>query len=181
MHEYPWFEKIKDSCELSQGDIIKNCPIPMLKYGDSIVTGETFESEIVLVDGIVMTQACDIANNNVENIIICGIVSKEDFEKSLIESGKNSKQRKQAIEGICKGQQNAFHMINNYISEDFIQDYYVINFKQIYSLPLEYAKKLAKDNGTRLRLCPPYREHLSQAFARYFMRVGLPININFTD
>lgn len=25
-----------------------------------------------------------------------------------------------------------------------------------------------------LRLLPPYREHLSQAFARYFMRVGLP-------
>jgi len=24
---------------------------------------------------------------------------------------------------------------------------------------------------------PPYREHLSQAFARFFMRVGLPIPI----
>jgi hypothetical protein len=24
---------------------------------------------------------------------------------------------------------------------------------------------------------PPYREHLSQAFARYFMRVGLPSDI----
>jgi hypothetical protein len=28
-----------------------------------------------------------------------------------------------------------------------------------------------------LRLCPPYREHLAQAFARFFMRVGLPIPI----
>lgn len=26
-------------------------------------------------------------------------------------------------------------------------------------------------------LMPPYREHLSQAFARYFMRVGLPIYV----
>ena len=24
---------------------------------------------------------------------------------------------------------------------------------------------------------PPHREHLSQAFARFFMRVGLPIDI----
>jgi hypothetical protein len=31
--------------------------------------------------------------------------------------------------------------------------------------------------GDRLRLLPPYREHLSQAFARYFMRVGLPQDI----
>jgi hypothetical protein len=29
----------------------------------------------------------------------------------------------------------------------------------------------------RLRLLPPYREHLSQSFARFFMRVGLPIDI----
>ena len=28
----------------------------------------------------------------------------------------------------------------------------------------------------RLRLLPPYREHLSQSFARFFMRVGLPID-----
>jgi len=27
------------------------------------------------------------------------------------------------------------------------------------------------------RRLPPYREHLSQAFARYFMRVGLPQDI----
>jgi hypothetical protein len=30
------------------------------------------------------------------------------------------------------------------------------------------------DLGPRLRLRSPYREHLAQAFARYFMRVGLP-------
>ncbi len=34
----------------------------------------------------------------------------------------------------------------------------------------------AKQLG-RLRLLPPYREHLSQSFARQFMRVGLPIDL----
>ena len=29
----------------------------------------------------------------------------------------------------------------------------------------------------RIRVLPPYREHLSQAFARFFMRVGLPQDI----
>lgn len=42
----------------------------------------------------------------------------------------------------------------------------------------DIIKGIAERNGKRLRLCPPYREHLSQAFARYFMRVGLPINIH---
>ncbi len=26
-------------------------------------------------------------------------------------------------------------------------------------------------------LCPPYREHLSQSFAKFFMRVGLPTDV----
>jgi hypothetical protein len=37
---------------------------------------------------------------------------------------------------------------------------------------------LSKRNGKRLRLLPPYREHLSQAFARFFMRIGLPVHID---
>lgn len=91
--------------------------------------------------------------------------------------GKNEKEIKKNIEGIIKGQQNALHIINEYKSEEFSQDYYIINFKDIFSVPVE----IAKNNGKRLRLCPPYREHLSQAFARYFMRVGLPINIQISN
>ena len=31
--------------------------------------------------------------------------------------------------------------------------------------------------GTKVRILPPYREHLAQAFARFFMRVGLPVDV----
>lgn len=56
-------------------------------------------------------------------------------------------------------------------------DLSVVEFHRIYALPKEYLKAVALSAGFRLRLLPPYREHLSQAFARYFMRVGLPIDI----
>jgi len=36
---------------------------------------------------------------------------------------------------------------------------------------------LVKKRENRLRLLPPDREHLAQAFARFFMRAGLPIDI----
>jgi hypothetical protein len=39
------------------------------------------------------------------------------------------------------------------------------------------VREFAHQMGDRLRLLPPYREHLSQAFARLFMRVGLPADI----
>ena len=46
------------------------------------------------------------------------------------------------------------------------------------AVPRAFLEDLIAERGTkRLRLLPPYREHLSQAFARFFMRVGLPVDI----
>ena len=51
----------------------------------------------------------------------------------------------------------------------------VVDFHEIYTVPKAFLEKLlCTRKQARLRLRPPYREHLSQAFARYFMRVGLP-------
>ena len=103
---------------------------------------------------------------------------EEEYEEIYIGMGKTEKEIRKNIDGIIKGQQNAYHIINNYKSNEFSQDYYIVNFKDIFSVPVTVARATAHNNGKRLRLCPPYREHLSQAFARYFMRVGLPINIH---
>ncbi len=67
-------------------------------------------------------------------------------------------------------------MINECNLDGFQEDYCIINFKSIYSVPTSVVKEIIKYKK-RICLCPPYREHLSQAFARYFMRVGLPIPI----
>jgi len=53
----------------------------------------------------------------------------------------------------------------------------VVDFRQIFSLPVPYLRKHAASLGSRWRLQSPYREHFSQAFARFFMRVGLPAAI----
>ena len=175
--EYPWFELQENSADITQGDIIKSCLVPILKELNISKEGQSVQAEIATIDGIVLTQACDIANNKVENVILCAITSKSEFEEIQRSNGKGEKEIKKNIDGIIKGQQNAYHIINNYESEEFNQDYYIINFKDIFSVPVDVARATAEKNGKRLRLCPPYREHLSQAFARYFMRVGLPINI----
>ncbi len=47
----------------------------------------------------------------------------------------------------------------------------------MYTLPLTFVRERAARTGEGLRLLPPYREHLSQAFARYCMRGGLPQDI----
>ncbi len=53
----------------------------------------------------------------------------------------------------------------------------VVDFGEIYSLPVAYLANHAGQQGDRWRLQSPYLEHFSQAFARFFMRVGLPVQI----
>jgi len=53
----------------------------------------------------------------------------------------------------------------------------VVNFRQIFSLPTAHLARHAASLGQRFRLESPYLEHFSQAFARFFMRVGLPASI----
>ena len=53
----------------------------------------------------------------------------------------------------------------------------LVEFSRLFMTSRESLQEFAKSKDSRPRLNPPYREHLSQAFARYFMRVGLPSDI----
>jgi hypothetical protein len=57
-------------------------------------------------------------------------------------------------------------------------DHRVVDFYDVFTLPVTFLEQwLKRKNKDRPRLRPPYREHLSQAFARFYMRVGLPTPI----
>lgn len=175
--EYPWYEVIEKTEEITQGDILKNCPVAILSELTEAKEDQVIDAQVTFINGIILTQACDIQNNKVENVILCGITSKSEYESQQSALGVPSAKIRGSLQSIIKGQQHAYSIINNFVSDEFTEDYYIINFKDIFSIPIELARKIALNNEKRLRLCPPYREHLSQAFARYFMRVGLPINI----
>jgi hypothetical protein len=53
----------------------------------------------------------------------------------------------------------------------------IVDFGQVFSVPKAYLAALARRGGKRLRLLPPYREYIAQAFASFFMRVALPDDI----
>ena len=82
--------------------------------------------------------------------------------------------KKENWEHARKGHMPGFHVLNKCNLEGFKRDYSVVDFRRVHSLPLDFVRRIASELGERIRLLPPYREHLSQAFARFFMRVGLP-------
>jgi hypothetical protein len=80
------------------------------------------------------------------------------------------------MEDARKGRLPAFHVLAESSIDGFKREVRVVDFRRVYSLPVPFMRRRAS-LGSRLRLMPPYREHLSQSFARFFMRVGLPIDI----
>lgn len=187
----PWYEKTDSSAPISQGDIIFSCPI--VSWSDDEITpvkwddnNREFESDLrkVLADVIVMTQACDLEHNKVKNVLLCPHYSlssvKEQVLKSQVEKGQNLTEK--AWRRYCEELKNGFNwnlsLLNPYKDSVPEMEHRVVDFHEVYTVPKRTLESFVNaDKSTRIRLLPPYREHLSQAFARYFMRVGLPENI----
>lgn len=164
--------------ELQQGDFLPNTLIPQFgkEYGREI-RGVIGDVPLASADVIIITQSCDLtvrANGKpkIRLVAVCPIYSIENFTRTNQHFADN-KQREKAR----RGEVNGLHLIP---SPQFPSDNLkalVAVFKEIYSLPFLYAVEHAETLGKRYRLNSPYLEHFSQAFARFFMRVGLPGDI----
>ncbi len=176
--EYPWYRVVNvddgDSDELAQGDILEACPVfePPSDLPADALGGE---SKIPFVcnslDVVILSQSCDLqkAREKVEDVLLCVLWKRSDFSKGIFS-------KPSAWEDARKGRMPAFHILNRFEHEHLASEPRVVDFRRIHSLPVEFVREQAK-RAPRIRLMPPYREHLSQAFARFFMRVGLPADI----
>jgi hypothetical protein len=119
-----------------------------------------------------MSQSCDLVEKKVKLVLLCPFWNLEDF------GNKNSRyQTDDGKEELRRGYTIGYHLLNKCKIEGFENDYLVVDFRSTYSLPMSFIMYFAKEQKTRKSLNSPYKEHLSQAYARFFMRVGLPSNI----
>lgn len=105
-------------------------------------------------------------------VLVCPLWSLEEFGKA---NGyfKSTDGKEQLRRGNIPG----YHLVAPCEIQDWKREIRVVDFRTVFALPFEFLKKFVAESPKRLRLLPPYREHLSQAFARFFMRVGLPAEI----
>jgi len=171
MQQYDWYAEISENESLEQGDIIERCSVimPNEQHYNAILNNDTLDIDVIEINGIILSQSCDIINAKIDSVILCPILSLNSIDAFKT----NSKNR----EALRQGNSTAYHLLNKFGTKTLPEDYYVVNFRHIYSVPKKIVETLVKSQ-TRKRLLPPYREHLSQSFARYFMRVGLPSGIS---
>lgn len=191
MPNEPWYETIEGGNSITQGDLIFNCPVlswnvTKLRFQGSNETETLFgATDAISADVVIMTQACDIENYKVSNVILCPHISlaehKSYWKSDMRDSGQNPTEKswRNHCSDICDGYVWNLSMINKYNIEGGVEmDVRLVDFHDVFTIPREFLEKLVEQRGeSRVRLLPPYREHLSQAFARFFMRVGLPVPI----
>lgn len=174
---FPWYE-LASGDDLEQGDIFEACPIFSVALPFSY---EEFRSgnydapfDITDRDVVVITQSCDLVKDRlkVDDLLLCQIWDLEELAEK-----ENYLRQPKAREEIRRGNIPGYHMLNASNVPSFERAFRVVDFHQVFSLPVDFLREFAKKTAPRLRLQPPYREHLGQAFARYFMRVGLPVDI----
>ena len=172
-----WESAAGSDLPLSQGDLLADCPIPILPKGYPISPAEAGSAgsrsvEVRRGDLIVVTQTCDLANGKVKFAALCPVRPLAEYV------GLDPNHRTdETCEEIRRGGRPSLHMLGSPDRPGENREALLVDFRQIVSLPTAYLQRHAESLAARPRLRSPYLEHFSQAFARFFMRVGLPSDI----
>lgn len=157
--------------DIQQGDILSDCPVlvPSESLTEALLrtlSGEkvTAPYKLEVSDLIVVSQTCDLLKKDIKQVLLCSHFPASDYSKDELTS-------------IRKEHRPSQHMIEACEIDGHQCEQRVIDFRTVHTLPKDFVSAFLKQQPSQLRLMPPYREHLAQAFARYFMRVGLPRNL----
>lgn len=187
-----WYAVVDAARTLTQGDLIFDCPLMGWKADPVDFDGRDEEAVLraanhaITADVIVLTQACDLEQDKVANVILCPHLAlsafREDWEGRLRDQNQfplKARKLERAWGDTCKDIRDGFvwnhAMLNHRLENPPAIEHRVVDFREVYTVPRGFLESfLRQRGGQRLQLLPPFREHLSQAFARFFMRVGLP-------
>lgn len=183
-----WYTAVGPETPITQGDIVFDCPVMSWRSEPVEFTPGSSENEILKTaiapfasDVVIMTQACDLEQDSVSSVILCPTMTLAQYKKlwdaELPSQGQNptAKAWRRFCSDIRNGSKWNLSMLNLGEAGTLTTENRVVDFAEVFTVPKTFLTSLLiARNVERLRLLPPYREHLSQAFARFFMRVGLP-------
>lgn len=179
-------------CRLCQGDIIKDVDYfqPELVNNKVEITKSTFDNVIVL------SQDCDLAqdNDNREKMFTDNNGNKDKFLLSVIVAPLYSYERfligehlrcydlqmqkikdlgKTAVNNIIINSNPRYHYFDfgELNSQKMLES--VVDFKHYLTINVEYLRYLKKTNFVG-KIDELHRENLSQRFASFLSRIGLP-------
>ncbi len=175
MTDADWFD-VCTGPDLMQGDILLGCGVLRPRQAEGASGPTDIEAYIDVVDVIIVTQSCDLEQGKVDNVLLAKVDSYDSIVAQSVREQRNDhigKAGKKFRENCIRNNFPNYSLLKAFAGTPPLP-WSLVDFRALYILPKGIAAEHALKVGDRLRLRSPYREHLSQAFARYIMRVGLP-------
>ena len=164
-----WYEAVSGP-DLAQGDVLQQVLLPFISSSDPN------RPEIVLerTSAVVLTQTCDLENQKVTHVLLGAVVRYESYAEAERSRGNQFVASRRFRKAVLEGALPPLAVLRPSEVAGLPFEWSLVDFRRLYTLPLDDVRSMAGSLGTRLRLRSPYREHLAQSFARFHMRVGLP-------
>jgi hypothetical protein len=173
--QFPWYGIVAGETPLEQGDFLDNFPTPIPHFDtltSSVIEGQKIQGKVIIktLNMVVLTQSCDFQDlGDDDQVILC-----PRFDYLSLFTVHTDWKPKDIWKRLLKGDIINLHLLNKSDIDFSKFDYQVVTFNEIYSIPYRFIKNESLTQPKRIRLLPPFREHLAQAFARRFMRIGIP-------
>jgi len=175
--DFPWYGISRDQDKPQQGDLLRNVPIVQVR---EILPkpGEEVTPVIKFYDMIVLSQSCDLAHNGkVKRVQLAPVETLKRFAKND-KRFNDPDNEPDLLNELRKNNIPRYYLLNYNRKRTFGKTgYLVIDFGNVHSISVRTLQALCVDQPKRVRLLSPYKEQMSQQFARFYMRVGLPEDI----
>ena len=186
----PWYEIVPETEELEQGDFIDNCEVFIPYYTShniaSMVSADTQEFYAKGIsrtyDTVIISQSCTLENGGSDDyVLVCPRRAYSEYVDSFLAKDQGLKTRDQSMKAILAnleqirlGRNYQYCLLNECTGLGLTCEMQIVDLGTVFSIPYDVIKQMAQSCGQRLRLLSPYKEHLAQAFAYYYMRIALP-------
>ncbi len=160
-----WYEVVAGN-DLEQGDILPDLLTPRV-LADLSPDGQPM---VARSKGhfIVLSQTCDLINDKVPEVLVASIAPYDEFAHTSQHARTTAFQK-----SVVNGYDIAYFLLPESQDEPALA-WSIVDFHHLRLVDKKGCHEHAKNLGQRLRLVSPYKEHFSQAFGRYMMRVALP-------
>lgn len=168
-----WYTSSRET--IGQGDIIFEFPLILTasdgQGGYEVDSSGNYRFGMRTGNIVVLTQTCDMLKKAQKTVLVAEVHSYD----VITANGQNSHLRETVYkQSLARGT-----AIQDFLlppSPDGVLPWSIINFRNIHVVPKDLILHRA-EAGRVLGIASPYREYLSQAFARFIMRVGLPVTL----
>jgi hypothetical protein len=151
---------------LSQGDIIDGCPVFGLDDNGSTIDLDgaplRWRAQV-----LVLTQACDLAQEKVTRVLIAMVHSAEELVRQGVLSSSLIRDR------VRRGLVYGWYFLPASTPPVELPES-IVDLRDLHTVPRRALERLVADNKRICRLLTPYREHLAQHLAVTYSRIGLP-------